>query len=290
MKTRVVFVIVIIILMASIEEFAKAQTVSSVTVKVSPDNTTVACSFTVSVPQGGTTIKDVHIDPPKRMKFDRPPCPVNVNSPSGWGENFSSERYSMWSGGHAGISQNQSHTFELNLNKGNNDVLDFRQCTWTLTTNGEIKWKTGDVHSTDNVGADGNNFVLPVKYINAGVDPGSSSCIGGEVIVDLATSEIGYAYQVFFSTTLLLPDVQDINGQAIEIDTANPPPRNWGLVIRRQRGAFEMDNGTAQCEILIPYRPEIVGEIFYAVGAIDLDSDGVFDIYTEPERIEIKNG
>jgi len=289
MRKKNFYIALSVVLLIGVGTISQAQTISHVT--STTNGSTVTCEFTVEVPQGGTTINDVHIDPPNRMKFDRPPCPSNVTSPTDWGENFTSERYSMWADGHAGISPGQKHTFSMDLIKGSNDFLIYGQCTWYLTKNGEkdFKLKKEDVFDTGRNGENGSPFNLPVKYINCSVNPGSSSGIGETFILYLVTSEPGYAYQVFLSTAALLPNVQDLAGQSIEIDTANPPPQEWGLVVRRQRGAFRMDDRSAQCEILIPYRTELVGRIFYAVGAIDLDSDRVFDIYTEPEKIEIRN-
>ncbi|MBI4880653.1 MAG: hypothetical protein HY812_13495 [Planctomycetes bacterium] len=160
------------------------------------------------------------------------------------------------------------------------------QVTWFLTSNGEREFGPGDIILQGNFGSDGQPFNLPLASLHGEPNPGSSTTAGGTVIVDLASGQTGCAYQVFLSRARIPDGVTDGNGQAIGIDTTEPPPADWDLQVRGARGALRWDGG-AQYQISIPLDRDLMGLTFYAVAAMDLDGDGAYDIYTEPQEVLI---
>jgi|GEM_PF-1314681 len=283
---------VLLILLLTTEELAaqSGYTVSPVTSKEGPGGTSMICEFTVAVPQGGEELKDVHIKPFDGERLDRPLCPGKCTYPPDWDTpELESDGFHFYALDAAGIQPGAKFTFSFKYEKGKNSILFKRPAKWYLTKNGQKKFESGDLLGAGEKGlaSNGKPFRLPVKYIEAGVNPGSSSAIGQTFIMDLGTTESGYAYQTFLSQVRLATNTPDAAGQAIEIDTTMPPPRDWGLFLRNGRGAFRQQDGRAQYEILIPADPDLVGRQFFVVSAIDLDSDGLFDLYTTPEKVLI---
>jgi len=264
-------------------------TVSPTKSKPGPGNSEIF-EFTVAVPLGGEELKDVHIKPFKGERLDRPPCPGKCTCPPDWDTpELESDGFHFYALDAAGIKPGEKFTFGLQYEKGTNSILLERPAKWYLTKNGQKKFESGDLLAAGEKGlaTNGQPFYLPVKFIEAGLNSGSSSAIGQTFIMDLGTTESGYAYQTFLSQVRLAPDTPDAAGQAIEIDTTMPLPRDWGLFLRNGRGAFRQQDGRAQYEILIPADPDLVGRRFYVVSAIDLDSDGLYDLYTTPEEVMI---
>ncbi|MBI4878335.1 MAG: hypothetical protein HY812_01565 [Planctomycetes bacterium] len=269
---------------------AEAQSVSQPVSQTSEGTSTY--SFTVTA--GAEGIKDVHVLPKAGQSLDKPPCGEHYTAqPANWSARTSSEGFHFFAGSTgAAIGPGQSATFQLVYVVGTS-VLTNRKVNWVLTRNGERLYTSGDVIASGDTGTapdptqPNQPFKFPVASIGVSPHPGGSTAIGEVFIAEVAADHSEYAAELLLSLSLLPEGAVDANGQSAGIDTANPPPASWGLAVRGgMRQALER-NGHGQFQIAIPADPGLVGLVFYAVVAQDLDHDGVFEVYSAPEMIVI---
>jgi len=244
-------------------------------------------TYTFTVDPKDSTVKDIHIVPPKGKVFPQPAKdpqgdPV-VTMPQDWifYRPSSGRSYNFFSGKNGAAIPPGNSTFSVTIPIKNSIPPGLTNTTFTFTSDGDSNIKTGFISATTR-NVDGNDLYEPIKKLAVWLGPNSRNEAGGFLLINSRTELFGLAYQLYCSKSLAANQGEDSLG--IGLDLSDVPPDSWITSIKGRRGAFHIvgDEGLAQTKVNLGDDPDMEGAHLYFVVALDLDNDGIPDVYNTP--------
>jgi len=258
---------------------------SGVTATVDFNNQTA--TYTFEVDPGDAAVKDLHIVAPLgvglvKPKKDKDKNPI-VKMPTDWkfSRSGTGRIYHFFSGS-KGAPLPEKTTFSVTVPLKNDKLPTVCVCNFAFTKDGGKILKTSQTIHTVNKNKDGYYLKEPCVRLAATLGPGSSIVADGYLLVNMRTELFGAAYQVYYSRSLATVPAEDTLG--IGLNTSDTPPSTWITSTERLRGAFEIidGKGVAQARLNLGSDPAMEGAYLYIVATIDLDNDGMPDIFNVP--------
>jgi len=245
-------------------------------------------TFTFKIDPQGATVKDVHITPVppnQALPFIKKDSNGNemVEMPDNWV--FSRPRggksYNFYSGDKGAAIPPEGATFKISVPAKNGMSPLLAMWTVHFTNDGDKKRTTGHICDTTKNGA-GHDLLGPIKGLTAWVGPGSRNEAGGFLLINSRTKWLGLAYQVYASKSIAVATQDDTLG--IGLNMNDVPTTDWITSTSGMRGAYQVidDEGFSQTRIDLNDNPEIVGNHLYVVVTLDLNNDGMPDVYNCP--------
>jgi len=263
----------------------KPCVVSGVTETIDVNNQTA--TFTFEVNPGEAAVKDVHILAPRgvglvKPKKDKDKNPI-VKMPTNWkfSRSGTGRSYHFFSGS-KGAPLLEKTPFSVTVPLKNDKLPTVCVCNFAFTKDGGKILKTSQTIHTVNKNKDGYYLEEPCVRLVATLGPGSSVVADGYLLVNIRTELYGAAYQIYYSRSLATAPEEDALG--IGLNTSDTPPPSWITSTERLRGAFEIivGKGVAQARLNLGSDPAMEGAHLYIVATIDLDNDGMPDIFNVP--------
>lgn len=242
-------------------------------------------TYSFSIDPKGNTVKDIHLTHAKGNAF---PALSDSSAPDGWSASRTTDgkriRFHAGSEG-AGASAGASFSVTVKHPKDKPPGTQITTVRFTSTgtpniqPNDPLKYET----STFTVPGGGTgDFQFPVLSLNAAVNPGSTLVLGGVIRVDVSTEALGSVYDLHVATALAESEEADPLGIGLDVNAPLPPA--WRVRIEGERAPLRAENGRgrAQPRIVLSENPELAGKTLYIVATIDLNSDGVPDVFNVP--------
>ncbi len=262
---------------------AADPTVGSMSESTSADGKSTTYSF--SIDPKGNTVKDIHLTHAEGNAF---PAISDSTAPAGWsgGRTVDGKRI-RFNAGTGGDAAAAGASFSVTVKHPKDKPPGTQITTVRFTSTGTARIDPDDTLKYQTTtftvpGGGTGDFKFPVLALNAAVNPGSTLVVGGVIRVDVSTEALGSVYDLHVATALA--ESEDADPLGIGLDVNAPLPPAWRVRIEGERAPLRAEDGRgrAQPRIILSENPELAGKTLYIVATIDLNSDGVPDVFNVP--------